>query len=158
MHEIRPARETDIPGLLRLLTQVNLVHHFGRPDLFRGPATKYSQQELETMLRTPGDTAIFVAEDPQGEVAGHAFCILKETAGDSILKDMKTLYIDDICVDESCRGKGVGRALYQYVRSYARSLGCYNLTLNVWACNPAALRFYESCGMQTQKIGMETIL
>ena len=77
---------------------------------------------------------------------------------DNILTDVQTLYIDDLCVDENVRGLGVGRALYAYVRDFAKEQGCYNLTLNVWACNENALRFYEACGLKPQKIGMETIL
>ena len=77
---------------------------------------------------------------------------------DRLLCDRKTLYVDDICVDEAARGRGVGKALYTHVRDYARSLGCYNLTLNVWSCNPNALRFYERMGLVPQKVGMEQIL
>lgn len=88
---------------------------------------------------------------------GYCFCIFRQLQ-DNILTDIKTLYIDDLCVDESCRGQHVGSQLYAYVRNYAKELGCYNLTLNVWALNENALRFYEKCGLVPQKIGMETIL
>lgn len=71
---------------------------------------------------------------------------------------MTTLYLDDLCVDESCRGKQVGKSLYEAVLDLARSAGCYNVTLNVWSCNPGAMRFYEKCGLKQQKVGMELIL
>jgi ribosomal protein S18 acetylase RimI-like enzyme len=71
---------------------------------------------------------------------------------------IKTLYIDDLCVDEAVRGQHVGSTIYQHVLSYAKELGCYNVTLNVWACNENAMRFYEKCGLKVQKTGMETIL
>ena len=77
---------------------------------------------------------------------------------DPDLTDVKTLYIDDICVDSACRGQGVGRALYERCVAYARENGFYNLTLNVWTCNPGALRFYEAMGLAPQKIGMELVL
>jgi hypothetical protein len=32
------------------------------------------------------------------------------------------------------------------------------VTLNVWSCNPAALRFYEARGLTPQKVGMEQVL
>ena len=75
-----------------------------------------------------------------------------------IRKAETTLYIDDICVDEATRGKHIGKALYEYVRDYAKSIGCYNITLNVWEGNDAAYSFYKHMGMQVQKTGMETIL
>ena len=156
MCEIRAAEERDIPGILKLLVQVDMVHHKGRPDLFKGPATKYTEAQLREILRDE-TTPVFVAVDG-GAVEGHAFCVVKQFPDDNILTDIKTLYVDDICVDEACRGRGVGRALYEHARRYAKALGCYNLTLNVWSLNEGALRFYESLGLVPQKIGMEQIL
>ncbi len=154
---IRRAEEKDVPRIMDLLAQVLMVHHEGRPDLFKAPATKYTEEELRALLRD--DTRpIFAWTDEKDELVGYCFCVLKQELGNNILTDIKTLYIDDLCVDECARGKGVGRALYDYVKDYARSIGCYNLTLNVWARNEAALRFYRGLGMQPQKYGMETIL
>lgn len=157
MARIRRAEEKDVPRIMDLLAQVLMVHHEGRPDLFKAPATKYTEAQLAALL-TDDSRPIFAWTDEKDVLQGYCFCILKQEKNDNILTDIKTLYIDDLCVDEACRGKGVGRALYDYVRDYARSIGCYNLTLNVWAANESALRFYRGLGMQTQKIGMETIL
>ncbi len=154
---IRRAKSEDIPRILELLVQVDMVHHRGRPDIFKGPATKYNRSQLEEILGKE-DTPVFVYEDEEGNVLGHAFCIHKQIKGDSVLTEIRTLYIDDICVDEAARGKGVGRALYDYVLDYARTEGFYNLTLNVWSCNPGALKFYETMGLKPQKIGMEVVL
>ena len=70
----------------------------------------------------------------------------------------RTAYMDDLCVDENSRGKHIGTKLYDYVTNYAKEIGCYNITLNVWSLNESAMKFYEKCGMKPQKIGMETIL
>ena len=156
-YTVRPAVPADIPRLLALLTQVDMVHHNGRPDLFRGPATKYGEAQLRALLADPA-TPVFVCETASGFVAGHAFCVHKRIMNDRVLTDVKTLYIDDICVDETCRGQGVGKALFEYCADHARENGFYNLTLNVWSCNPGALRFYEAMGLTPQKIGMEMLL
>ena len=140
---------------MELLHQVDMVHHELRPDLFKPYTTKYDEQELEALL-DDDSCPIFVYDD--GQVRGHAFCQISEARGHRLLVDAKTLYIDDICVDEAARGKHVGKALYEYVRDYARAIGCYNITLNVWEGNDAAQSFYRSMGMQVQKTGMETIL
>lgn len=157
MSIVRKAEARDVPALLELLRQVNLVHHLGRPDLFRR-ATKYGEAELLALLsdeRSP----VFVYEDDGGRVLGHAFCQLRQVpADDRLLEPVKTLYIDDICVDEAARRQHVGAALCRRVKAFARELGCSNLTLNVWACNPGALQFYERMGFQIQKYGMEVIL
>ena len=154
---IERAKRGDIPRVLELLVQVNMVHHNGRPDLFKGPTTKYSAEELETLF---GDARrpVFVYRDDAGRILGYAFCVLNEVCGDQLMQDIKTLYIDDLCVDENVRGRGIGKALYEYVLDYARGEGCYNVTLNVWNLNAPAMRFYEKCGLKPQKVGMETIL
>jgi ribosomal protein S18 acetylase RimI-like enzyme len=157
MTAVRRAQESDINRILELLVQVDMVHHNGRPDIFKGPATKYNASELKSII-ADDQTPVFVCTDETGEVMGHAFCIHKQELANSVLTDIKTLYIDDICVDENFRGRGVGKALYEHVIQYARECGCYNVTLNVWSCNPGALKFYETMGLKPQKIGMETII
>ena len=153
--QIRRATTNDIPGLVRLLEQVLMVHHNGRPDLFKPGARKYTDEELVTLLAD--DTRpIFAAVDENGEMLGYAFCIFQQHLNNNILTDIRTLYIDDLCVDETCRGQHIGKALYEYVLNFA--LGCRSVTLNVWCGNDSAMRFYEKCGMKPQKIGMETIL
>ena len=153
---VRLAEERDIPAILELLVQVDLVHHRGRPDLFKGPATKYSADELREILAN-GETPVFVCTDEKDRVLGHGFCILQHSGG-QLMVEHTTLYIDDICVNEIARGQGVGRALYEQILEYAREKGCYNVTLNVWSCNPGAMAFYEKLGMVPYKVGMEQIL
>lgn len=152
---IRPASIADIPRIIDLLHQVNTVHHRSRPDLFKPATTKYSEQELETLLND-SSKPIFVYAD--GEVLGYAFCQISEVKNDRLLQDRKTLYIDDLCVDESARGKHIGKALFDYVHDYAASIGCRAITLNVWAGNDSAISFYQHVGMHPQKFGMEYVL
>ena len=152
---IRRANKDDIGGLIELLHQVNMVHHQIRPDLFKPYTTKYDEQELEALL-ADDSKPVFVYDD--GEVLGHAFCLITEVKDDKLLQDVKTMYIDDICVHEKARGRHIGKSLYEFVRDYARSIGCYNITLNVWEGNSPALSFYREMGMDVQKTTMEIIL
>lgn len=153
---IRRAKNQDLDGINKLLCQVLNIHHNGRPDIFKPNAKKYTDEELFDIIADDG-RPIFVAEDG-GVVVGYAFCIFQQHIKNNILTDIKTLYIDDLCVDESCRGKHIGKALYEYVIDFAKNAGCYNVTLNVWSCNKAALKFYEKQGLVPQKLGMEKIL
>lgn len=155
--KIRRAEEKDIPGINSLLFQVAQVHHAGRPDLFKGNAKKYTDEELKAILQD--DTKpVFVGVDTEEHVLGYAFCVFQQHSNDNILTDIKTLYIDDLCVEERIRGQHVGKQLYEYVLAYARQSQCYNVTLNVWSCNESAEKFYEKCGLKPQKTGMEVIL
>ena len=157
MNKVRKANEKDIKRILELLVQVDMIHHIGRPDIFKGPATKYNAEELKAILNNEA-SPVFVCVDENDIPVGHAFCIHKQVRNDSILTDIKTLYIDDICVDSENRGKHIGKTLFDYVVAYAKENGFYNVTLNVWSCNDSALKFYESMGLVPQKIGMEMIL
>ena len=153
---IRKANKEDIRGMIALLYQVDAVHHGIRPDLFKSNTAKYNEQELETILND-SSKPIFVYE-AENRILGHAFCQIIEVKDHRLLQDIKTLYIDDICIDETVRGKHIGTALFEYVRDYAKSIGCYNVTLNVWEGNDSALSFYRKMGMQVQKTGMEVII
>ena len=156
MSFIRRANENDIQDVTKLLYQVNEIHHIGRPDLFKTHNVKYKVDELRKIL-VNDKTPVFVYEE-NGRVVGYVFGIVKEPDPDFAVPTARTFYIDDICVDEGERGKHIGRKLCDYAVEYAKSIGCYNVTLNVWMCNPSALKFYEGYGFAPQKIGMEIIL
>ncbi len=153
---VRRAEERDIPAITELLKQVNRVHYDGRPDLFK-LATKYTEDELRVILKNDR-TPVFVCADGEDKVLGHGFCVLNRPENTNLMNDLLTLYIDDICVDASARGKHVGSAIYEHILGFAREKGCYNVTLNVWSCNPGAIKFYEKLGLVPYKIGMEKVL
>ena len=153
---IRRAKEKDIPKMGDLLRQVCLVHHNGRPDIFN-VGRKYSDAELAALLRDES-RPVLVAVDENDAVMGYCFCIYQQHVDNAVLTDIKTLYIDDLCVDESLRGQHIGKALYEAAVQLAQDSGCYNVTLNVWSCNPSAMRFYEAQGLKPQKVCMELVL
>lgn len=155
--EIRKAQEKDIKRIHDLLTQICEIHFAGRPDLFKQEARKYTDEELMEIL-SDAQRPVLVAVDEQETVVGYAFCIFQQHSDHPVLKDIKTLYIDDLCVDERQRGQGIGTKLYEAVVALARENHCYNLTLNVWNCNSSAMKFYETCGLEPQKTVMEKIL
>ncbi len=154
--KIRRAQEEDIPVIDKLLFEVLKVHSDVRPDLFKAGTKKYTDEELKEIL-ADGKTPVFVAEQ-DGNVLGYAFCVHQQFVNNNNMTDIKTLYIDDLCVDEAARGMHIGKALYEYVVEYARAQGYYNVTLNVWADNVNAVKFYERIGLKIQKIGMEAVL
>lgn len=153
---IRRAESRDIPGVIRLLGQVLELHAKLRPDIFIPGTTKYTPQELENIFRNE-DTPVFTAINDGGEVAGYAFCVMKRQPFSTNMHDFTTLYIDDLCVDENCRGQHVGTELFNFVKQYAKQQGCYDVTLNVWEGNDSARRFYEKMGMFVKETQMEIL-
>lgn len=153
---IRRAILKDIPKINDLLRQVNYVHYEKRPDIFK-MGNKYTDEELSYLIKDD-NRPIFVITNENNEVLGYVFCIIEQHLNNNLLTDIKTLYIDDFCVDKNCRGEHLGTQLYNYVKEYAKSINCYNITLNVWSLNESAKKFYEHLGLIPQKVKMEEIL
>ena len=154
--QIRFAENKDIAGILRLLQQIGKLHHEGRPDLFREKAQKYGPSQILALLQD-SKTPVFVAAR-EDQVLGYCFCKVKDYTLDPVMEAHLSLHIDDLCVDEQHRGKGIGKALYMEACRYAKMRRCYNVTLNVWSFNEQAVKFYESLGLKPQKLGLESIL
>lgn len=154
--EIRFAQPRDVPGILSLLHQISAIYHEGRPDLFRPNGQKYSPSQMFSMLSCP-EVPVFVAAEGD-RVLGCGICQIKPHSRDPVCTDYTNLFIDVLCVDESCRRQHIGTALYRQILHYAKLRKCHNVTLNVWVCSPCAMKFYESMGLKPQKICMETLL
>ncbi|MBO7337051.1 MAG: GNAT family N-acetyltransferase [Paludibacteraceae bacterium] len=154
--EISRAGIGDIDGILELLLQVNNVHAEGRPDIFVKDKRKYERGELSLLLNDD-DRPVFVGKDEQGTVVGYCFCVVERIGGGNQVA-RTTLYIDDLCVRAESRQSHIGTELYNYALGFAKSIGCYNVTLNVWECNESARRFYDKLGLKPFKTSMEVIL
>ena len=154
---IRRAAEKDLEQILNLLHQVLEVHAKLRPDLFIPGTTKYSPEELKELMRDD-QKPIFVWTDEDDVTRGYAFCVIQEPVISENMIPRRGLYIDDLCVDETCRGRHIGADLFDFVKAEAKRRGCYHLTLNVWDGNSNALAFYQKRGLKTQKTVMEMIL
>ena len=152
---IRMMNKDDIKDIIELLKEVDLVHHDGRPDIFK-IGTKYNSDELLNMVDDKLNP-IFVYEK-DNKVVAHAFCNTVIHENDNVLTNIKTLYIDDICVKEEYRNLGIATNLYEYVMKYAKDNNYYNVTLNVWDFNDSAYSFYKKMGMTPLKVTMEQII
>ena len=156
MH-IRKAEEKDILNIMELLGQVLQIHADIRPDVFIPGTTKYSEEELKAILKDE-EKPIYVAVNEEDVCIGYAFCQIQEQPFSNNMVPFKSLFIDDLCVDQQIRGQHIGENLFEYVKSEARKLNCYEVTLNVWTGNTSAEKFYEKMGMRTKERQMEYIL
>lgn len=147
---IRRANEKDIPRLIELLGQVLQIHADIRPDIFIAGTTKYTNEELLEMIKDDTNP-IYVAADENDVCMGYAFCRLREQLFSNNMVPFTSLFIDDLCVDALTRGQHIGEALFEHVKSEAKRLGCYEVTLNVWAGNTSAEKFYEKWGLRQKR-------
>ena len=154
---IRKAQEKDISRSIELLGQVLQIHAEIRPDIFIPDTTKYTEQELATLLKDE-KKPIYVAVNEEDVCLGYAFCQVKEQPFSNNMVQFQSLFIDDLCVDRFARGQHIGESLFDYVKQEAKKMGCYEVTLNVWAGNTSAEKFYEKMGMKTKERQLEYIL
>lgn len=154
---IRYAKEKDIDKISDLLIQVLNIHAEIRPDVFIPGTTKYTRAELITIINDES-RPIYVAVDEKDEVVGYAFCILQKQPFSNNMVPFQSLFIDDLCVDQSVRGMHIGEKLFDYVKEEAKRLGCYEVTLNVWEGNDSAINFYKKMGLKPKETQMEYIL
>lgn len=157
MATIRRATKEDIPAINYLLGQVLYVHHVGRPDLFKEKGQKFTPDQLEEMVKDDMNP-IYVYVDDDGVVRGHCFCEILDKPESSNTYAYKTMFIEDLCIDEECRGQHVGQQMYDYIKQYAKDNGFYNVVLHAWECNDKAVGFYKHLGMKIQQYTMEEIL
>ena len=154
---IRKAQEKDISRIIELLGQVLQIHAEIRPDIFIPDTTKYTEQELATLLKDE-KKPIYVAVNEEDVCLGYAFCQVKEQPFSNNMVQFQSLFIDELCVDRFARGQHIGESLFDYVKQEAKKMGCYEVTLNVWAGNTSAEKFYEKMGMKTKERQLEYIL
>lgn len=124
-----------------LLREISQVHHEVRPDLFKPESLKFSLEDLVELLGNP-DKPIFVYEE-DGKVLGHLFLEFKICDKNGPYPKT-SLYIDDLCVAQESRHRGIGQKLLQFAESYGRSQGAYH--------------FYDNAGFRPQQIQMEKML
>ena len=122
--KIRKAEEKDIPRLLALLGQVLQIHAEIRPDVFIPGTTKYTVCELAELLKQE-DKPIYVAVNEDDVCVGYAFCQMLEQPFSTNMVPFKSLFIDDLCVDQQARGQHIGESLFEYVKQQAKEQGCY---------------------------------
>ena len=72
--------------------------------------------------------------------------------------DYNLFYIDDICVLEKHRRKGIGRSLLDACKAAAKEHGCKTMDLGVWSFNRDAIMFYENYGMRERTRKMEYVI
>ena len=152
--EIRKAQAKDISRLLDLLSDVLEIHAKLRPDLFVSGTTKYSKEDLQEMFKDE-NKPIYVATI-NDYVIGYAMCQIRVPSNN--MYPVKVFHLDDLCVDAKYRRQGIGEALYKKVVEAAKENDCYQITLNAWPGNEAALKFYEKMGLKTRSIFLEQIV
>ena len=151
--DIRQANKNDITQMVPLLDEVSKLHIEKRPDVFKTRAYEEIKSNLEEMIQDESNI-ILIAEDKQVAV-GVIICKVREINDHTNLKNIKVLWINEICVKQEYRRNGIGRSLIEKAKEIAKENNCLRLELNCWELNGEAMKFYENQGLTTQRRVME---
>lgn len=144
--EIRDMECKDYPEIDKLMKELHELHVKGRPDLYTELEHPYSREEYERLVKNK-DTITILSEE-EGRVTGLCIGTLREKSG---MVKMKTLYMEDLIVDQNFRGKGTASKLYMEMVERGKKAGAKRLDLMVWEFNSGARKFYEQQGMRPQR-------
>jgi ribosomal protein S18 acetylase RimI-like enzyme len=150
---IRKAEFSDHEQIRTLVKEVHKLHVINRPDIYEDVLDPFTEVRYKSLLED-SKTEAYVAVSGD-ELAAYAFIKFISPAKIDLLKQYLICYIDDFCVKESFQRKGVGKKLFEYIKSRTAEKGASTLDLTVWEFNSNAIKFYESLGMNTKNRRME---
>lgn len=147
---LEPAVSSDREAINALAMQVHALHVGWRPDIFTMPEELYSQERMEAAMQS---NTLYV-DRRTGIVDGYALLEIREAEAPGLVR-RKVLVVDELCVSESARGKGIGRSMMEEIHTLAREWGCTDLQLGVQPENEAALALYRKCGFTVRSLQMQ---
>lgn len=148
--KIRNMAEKDYKEVDRIMQQVHHLHMENRPDLYVEQTPFFSKEEYMELIKDENRIAVVAEED--GHISGVCFVSMRMK---TCMVRRRTAYMDDLCVEKTYQGRGIGKLLFQYVEIHAKEKGAERLDLMVWSFNERAKIFYESLGMRPQRYIME---
>ena len=150
--DIRALLEKDFSAVRDIVCQVHGLHVQNRPDVYRD-SDPFGRDYFE-FLRSDTGTFVLVAEDGD-KIAGLCIVTLREPPKNPVMKPRRVAFMEDLCVDESYRRRGVGTELFREAAAQARQRGAETLELMVWSFNTSAIEFYRRMGLMPRSIIME---
>ena len=144
------ARPEERAAVEHLAQQVHALHLQWRPDIFVPAEDLWPQARFDAAV---AERQLFVEKDGD-EVIGYVLFQI-QTSNAPGLSPRRVMRINEICVDESLRNRGIGTEMMIGVRAIAAAYGCTDLQLGVDPQNNEALAFYQKCGFRIRSIDMQ---
>ncbi len=139
---IENAAAQDIPALVDLLALLFGIEQDFQPDLEK------QKKGLALLISQPENGVIKVAKNQQGEILGMVSAQLVI----STAQGSPSAWIEDMVIQESHRGEGLGKSLLNEVLLWAKSKGATRAQLLVDKENKPALRYYDHLGWETTQL------
>lgn len=144
------ARPEDRETVNALALQVHAMHVSWRPDIYEMVEELYTEERFSQAVR---DRQLYVAK-VCGATAGYVLLKIRDYDWPGLVR-RKVMLVDELCVDELCRGQGIGKEMMADVHALARAFGCTDLQLGVYPQNDDAVGFYQKCGFSIRSIDMQ---
>ena len=144
---VRPGTLQDLEQVNEIRRQVNDLHVNGEPTIFKSGFSKEMQEYVKTFIGS--DTKqLFVAEN-NGNICAFAMIEIVVKPETPYAYEQKFLDLQELGTNESCKGKGYGKELINYIKQYAKQNSVNQIRLNMWSFNEGALKFYNKMGFST---------
>jgi|MDSY01.2.fsa_nt_gb RimJ/RimL family protein N-acetyltransferase len=145
--KLRKAELDDLPTLQRF--KLGLIQaELPMDETIKEDATSY--YDLKELIQSP-DADIFVVEVDQQLVASGYAKIMEDHP---YLKHDKQGYLGFMFVLEDFRGRGYSQQILEALTSWCKNRGVFEIRLDVYSMNQAALRAYEKAGFKSHLIKM----
>ncbi len=151
MIKIRTARESDITRILDLYHQLTITTSPSEAEQY---PTADDYMRVFTQITSVPNLELIVAED-QNEVVGSLVLIIVPNLSH---KGLPWALVENVIVDESRRGNGVGKVLMEYAIKRAKENGCYRIGLSSDNRRNGAHEFYRSLGFEPSSTGFRMSL
>ena len=147
---IELATAKDRAEVNRLARQIHQLHVDWRPDIYQMPEELFSEEQFQELI---GTRKMYVGK-LNGIVVGYAILKIREYNWPAVVY-RRVMVLDQLCVEETLRGHGLGTAMMEDIRALAKAFGCTDMQLGVYPQNDAAVSFYQKCGFMIRSINMQ---
>lgn len=150
----RLAVMNDLAGINVLHTQLHIQHIGYRPDIFAPIEQPVFDRLMIPYIENDGKDIIVSEND--GIIDGYAAISVCDTSkGAGEILPFVFVEVNELCVAENAHRKGIGTALLDAVKAYAKEKGAKFVELGVNAQNTSAQKFYKANGMFVKNLKMQ---
>ena len=144
------ARPGDREAVNALALQIHELHVAWRPDIYEMFSELYPEDRF---LEAVKQRQLYVAR-VNGITVGYVLLKIRDYDWPGVVR-RKVMVIEELCVEELCRGQGIGKQIMEDVWALSRAFRCTDLQLGVYPQNDDAVGFYQKCGFTIRSITMQ---
>ena len=141
---------SDREAVNTMAREVHAMHVEWRPDIYEMVDELYPEDRF---LEAVQNRSLYVAKI-SGVAVGYVSLKIRDYNWPGVVK-RKVMVVDEICVEESARGQGIGKAMMEDVHALAKAFRCTDMQLGVYPQNDGAVTFYQKCGFTIRSIDMQ---